>query len=75
MYLNVLQIACHSSGLIHFCYETYISNFTAMAKGSCKEIYDDDNTAVSGLYTITPTNNKENSLSIVICPVMEEAGL
>ena len=29
-----------------------------MAKGSCKEIYDDDNTAVSGLYTITLTDNQ-----------------
>ena len=29
-----------------------------MAKTSCKEIYDDDNTAVSGIYTITPTDNK-----------------
>ena len=36
----------------------YFSNYTAMTKGSCKEIYDDDNTAVSGLYTITPTDNQ-----------------
>ena len=35
-----------------------VLHYLGMPKKSCKEIYDDDNTTVSGLYTITPTDGK-----------------
>ena len=43
-----------------------------MTKTSCKEIYDNDNTAVSGLYTITPTDNKGEF--IVYCDMTNNGG-
>ena len=44
---------------MHAVHCTIYCMYTGMAKRSCKEIYDDDNTTVSGLYAITPEGEDE----------------